>query len=47
MRKKKAVKVILFIFLVLFIIYVILIYFLVSACLVPSFDDQLSAIIYL
>ena len=43
MRKKKAVKVILFIFLVLFIIYVILIYFLVSACLVPSFMDRLSA----
>lgn len=43
MRKKKAIKVILFIFLALFIIYVILIYFLVSACLVPSFMDRLNA----
>ncbi len=43
MRKKKVIKAILFIFLILFILYIILIYFLVSACLVPSFMDRLNA----
>lgn len=43
MRKKKVIKAILFTILFCFIIYVILIYFLVSACLVPSFMDRLNA----
>lgn len=43
MRKKKTRKIILYVFLILCIVYVILTYFLVSACLVPSFMDRLNA----
>lgn len=43
MRKKKIRKIIFYLFLILCIIYVILTYFLVSACLVPSFMDRLNA----
>lgn len=43
MRKRRVVKAVLFIFLVLFLVYVVLVYFLVSACLVPSFMDRLNA----
>ena len=43
MRKKKVIKATLIILLIFFVVYVILIYFLVSACLVPSFMDRLNA----
>lgn len=43
MRKRRVIKAVLFIFLVLFLVYVVLVYFLVSACLVPSFMDRLNA----
>lgn len=43
MRKKKIIKITVIIVVVLFILYTVFIYFLVSACLVPSFMNKLDA----
>lgn len=43
MRKTKVIKAIFFTVFIFFILYVIMVYFLVSACLVPSFMDRLNA----
>ena len=43
MRKTKVIKAVFYTVFIFFILYVILVYFLVSACLVPSFMDRLNA----
>lgn len=43
MRKKKIIRITVIIAIVLFVLYTVFIYFLVSACLVPSFMNKLDA----
>lgn len=43
MRKKKIIRITVIIAIVLFVLYTVFIYFLVSACLVPSFMNKMDA----
>ena len=43
MHRKKKIRIAVSVFAVLFSVYAVFVYFLVSACLVPSFMDKLNA----
>lgn len=43
MRRRKRIRIAVAVFAALFVIYTVFVYFLVSACLVPSFMDKLTA----